>query len=72
MTLTGMQREGVIRYIAFPGELKGKYQSYTQADLSALREAGYGERFLTVEEGVERYCAAMLRRADATAGDTKP
>ena len=70
MTLAGMQREGVIRYIAFPGELRGKYQSYTQADLSALREAGYREPFLTVEEGVERYCAALLRRTGAA--DLKP
>jgi ADP-L-glycero-D-manno-heptose 6-epimerase len=63
MTLPEMQRQGVIRYIAFPEELKGKYQSYTQADLSALRAAGYRDAFLTVEDGVTRYCAAMLPRS---------
>jgi ADP-L-glycero-D-manno-heptose 6-epimerase len=36
----------------------GKYQSYTQADVSALRSAGYAEPFLSVGEGVGRYVAA--------------
>jgi ADP-L-glycero-D-manno-heptose 6-epimerase len=32
---------GAIRYIPFPAELKSRYQSFTQADLGALRTAGY-------------------------------
>ena len=63
LTLTEMQQQGVIRYIAFPDELKGKYQSYTQADISALRDAGYAEPFLTVEQGVARYFERLARRA---------
>lgn len=47
--------KGEIHYIAFPEHLKGRYQSYTQADISALREAGYTEPFKTVEEGVREY-----------------
>ena len=39
----------------FPDALKGKYQCFTQADLTKLREAGYTEPFLTVEQGVGRY-----------------
>ena len=39
----------------FPDSLRQSYQSFTQADLSALRKAGYPGRFLTVEEGVARY-----------------
>jgi ADP-L-glycero-D-manno-heptose 6-epimerase len=46
---------GEIVYVPFPESLRGSYQSFTQADLSALRQAGYRERFLTVEEGVKRY-----------------
>ena len=46
---------GQIEYIPFPESLRGRYQSYTQADISALRKAGYGERFLPVEEGVPLY-----------------
>ena len=63
LSLAQMQQQSVIRYIAFPEELKGKYQNYTQADLSALRTIGYDPPFLTVEQGVARYCAAMLKRA---------
>ena len=46
---------GRIRYIPFPDHLKGRYQSYTQADLTALRAAGYDRPFKTVEEGVRTY-----------------
>lgn len=62
LSLTEMQAQGIIRYVAFPQELKGRYQSYTQADTSALRAAGYDEPFLNVEQGVERYCRQLLQR----------
>jgi len=63
LSLPELQQQQLIRYIPFPGDLRGKYQSYTQADLSALRAAGYGEPFLTVEQGVSRYVAQLLARA---------
>jgi ADP-L-glycero-D-manno-heptose 6-epimerase len=44
-----------MEYIPFPEHLKGSYQSYTQADISALRTAGYEDCFLSVEEGVSKY-----------------
>lgn len=47
--------KGKVEYIAFPEHLKGRYQSFTQADISKLREAGYTQRFKTVEEGVKSY-----------------
>ena len=46
---------GLIEYVPFPPALAGKYQSYTEADLSRLRAAGYKAPMLTVEEGVARY-----------------
>ncbi|HHM06099.1 MAG TPA: ADP-glyceromanno-heptose 6-epimerase [Gammaproteobacteria bacterium] len=46
---------GRIEYIPFPGHLRGCYQSYTQADMSALRDIGFDGGFATVEEGVRRY-----------------
>lgn len=46
---------GEIEYIPFPKSLEGHYQSFTEADITALREAGYDKSFLTVEEGVARY-----------------
>jgi ADP-L-glycero-D-manno-heptose 6-epimerase len=60
LTLSQLRDAGVIEYIAFPPQLVGKYQSFTQADVSALRQAGYAEPFLSVEEGVGRYVAQRL------------
>ena len=63
LTLAALRERSIIQYIAFPEDLKGKYQSYTQADLAALRSAGYEAPFLTVEQGVARYCQKLLQRA---------
>lgn len=61
LSLQQMQSQGIVEYISFPVELKGKYQSYTEADLASLRKAGYQEAFLTVEQGVARYIENLLR-----------
>jgi len=54
--------EGELRYIPFPEHLKGRYQSFTEADVSRLRAAGYTDPFLPVEEGVARYMAWLQQR----------
>ncbi len=43
-----------VEYIPFPGDLKNRYQHFTEADTTGLREAGYSEAFTTLEEGVRR------------------
>ena len=48
-------QQGSIEYIPFPEHLKGAYQSYTQADISGLRQTGYSKDFLTVKQGVTQY-----------------
>ena len=60
LVLREMQDSGVIEYIAFPEVLAGKYQSFTQADISRLRAAGYRDPFLGVEQGVARYVDALI------------
>jgi ADP-L-glycero-D-manno-heptose 6-epimerase len=60
LTLDEMRARNMIEYIAFPEALKGKYQSHTESDNSMLRRAGYEDAFLTVEEGVSRYCEHLL------------
>ncbi|HEX6062760.1 MAG TPA: ADP-glyceromanno-heptose 6-epimerase [Longimicrobiales bacterium] len=65
LALGEMQTQGIVRYIPFPADLRDKYQSYTEADVSALRAAGYSAPMLTVEQGVPRYCERLLRRAGA-------
>ena len=62
LTLAELRQQGLIEYIPFPDALKGKYQSYTQADVSALRRSGYSAPFLTVEEGVARYVGKLLEK----------
>ena len=58
--LEELQQQGLITYIPFPEQLRGKYQSYTQADISSLRLGGYSEPFLSVEQGVENYVNYLL------------
>jgi ADP-L-glycero-D-manno-heptose 6-epimerase len=55
LSFDAMRTQGIIEYVAFPEALKGKYQSFTQADLGKLRAAGYEAPFLDVEAGVGRY-----------------
>jgi ADP-L-glycero-D-manno-heptose 6-epimerase len=55
LPLPELVAQGLLAYVPFPEALKGKYQSFTQADITRLRTAGYAAPFLTVEQGVERY-----------------
>ena len=58
-----MAETGLVRYKPFPDALKGKYQSFTQADATRLREAGYEAAFATVQEGVDRYVRSLAAQA---------
>jgi len=62
LTLEQLKQQGIVEYVAFPEALKGKYQSFTQADISALRSAGYDTPLYTVEQGVERYVDYLLQQ----------
>jgi len=46
---------GKIRYVPFPEHLRGAYQSFTQADLTQLRQSGCEVEFRSVEDGVQHY-----------------
>jgi ADP-L-glycero-D-manno-heptose 6-epimerase len=59
MSLEELVRHGSLRYVAFPEDLKGRYQSYTQADVSALRAAGYKAEMRDVQTGVAEYVRAL-------------
>jgi hypothetical protein len=39
-----MVQEGLVEYVKFPDALRGKYQCFTQSDVSRLRAAGYDDR----------------------------
>lgn len=59
LDLAALQAQGIVSYMDFPEALKGKYQSFTQADISALRGAGYDAPLLTVEQGTARYVEVL-------------
>jgi ADP-L-glycero-D-manno-heptose 6-epimerase len=60
-TVEELVEKSFIEYIPFPPQLVGKYQSYTQADLGRLREAGYEGAFRPVEQGVAEYVRDLLK-----------
>lgn len=45
---------GGIEFVAFPGDLKNRYQHFTEADVTGLREAGYTALFTPLEEGIRQ------------------
>ena len=47
--------EGRVQYVDFPEDLPAAYQSFTEADISALREAGYRKPFTGLELGIRKY-----------------
>jgi len=55
LSLEQIVDKGLLEYLPFPEKLKGKYQSFTQADISALRAVGYDEPFTDVATGVAKY-----------------
>ncbi|MGD9945122.1 MAG: ADP-glyceromanno-heptose 6-epimerase [Burkholderiaceae bacterium] len=55
LPLAELVRVGLIEYQPFPDALKGKYQSFTQADDTQLRAAGCTHGFAGVQQGVARY-----------------
>lgn len=59
-TFAAANKEPKIQYIDMPNELRGKYQYYTQADMSKLQEAGYSKPFTELEDGVKDYIQNYL------------
>jgi len=55
LTLHDIVAKGLIEYVPFPEALKGKYQSFTEADMARLKAAGYPGEFMNVEQGVAAY-----------------
>lgn len=53
-------REVDIEFIDTPEDIRDKYQYFTEADLTKLRSAGYGNPFMSLEEGVEDYVKNYL------------
>ena len=56
--------EPQLEYVPTPVEIRDKYQYFTQADMSRLREAGYTEGFTSLEDGIRDYVQNYLHTDD--------
>jgi len=53
-----------VEFIDMPENLRGQYQSFTQANTSRLRAAGYNGQFTTLEDGIRQYVQNYLTQPD--------
>lgn len=60
---TAMGQPVKIQYIEMPEELKARYQYYTCLEMDKLRQAGYKETPLTLEEAAREYVAYLKKGA---------
>ena len=63
-TIAAKLGAGEIEYVPLPESLAGRYQSFTQADLSTLRGVGYSDHFAALEDGIARSIDAWNREAN--------
>jgi ADP-L-glycero-D-manno-heptose 6-epimerase len=59
-TFSALNREPVIKYMPMPETLRNKYQYYTHADITKLRQAGFSEPLTSIEEGIKEYVQHYL------------
>lgn len=55
-------KEPVINYIDTPEDIRDKYQYYTEADMTKVLSAGYGNKFAPLEETVAQYVNEYLAK----------
>ncbi|MEP6701129.1 MAG: ADP-glyceromanno-heptose 6-epimerase [Bacteroidota bacterium] len=63
-TFAGMGKPSVIEYIDIPPDIRDKYQYFTEADMTKLKNAGYKESFYSLEDGVGDYVKNFLLKKE--------
>lgn len=61
-TFKGLGKEPDIIFIDMPEDIRDKYQYFTEANMSKLRNAGYTEDFYSLEDGVIDYVSNYLKK----------
>ncbi|HLG02111.1 MAG TPA: ADP-glyceromanno-heptose 6-epimerase [Bacteroidia bacterium] len=61
-TFSAMGNEEKIQFIDTPADIRDKYQYFTEANMTKLRNAGYDKPFTSLEEGVKEYVQNYLMR----------
>ena len=62
LPLAALVQQGLVEYIPFPEALVGKYQSFTEADLTRLRATGCPHAFADVATGVSAYVSWLAQQ----------
>ncbi|MFH1716791.1 MAG: ADP-glyceromanno-heptose 6-epimerase [Planctomycetota bacterium] len=57
-----------IEYIDMPASIRDQYQYFTQADISKLRDAGYGRQTTSLEDAIRDYVQNYLQQGSYLAG----
>jgi ADP-L-glycero-D-manno-heptose 6-epimerase len=61
---SAMGKEPDIKFVPTPESIRDKYQYFTEANMTKLREAGYGKEMTSLEEGVRSYVQDYLATED--------
>ncbi|MEM9525467.1 MAG: ADP-glyceromanno-heptose 6-epimerase [Bacteroidota bacterium] len=59
-TFHAMGKEPSISFIDTPADIRDKYQYFTEADMTKLKQVGYPFSFASLEEGIEDYVKNYL------------
>ena len=59
-TFKAMGKDVNIEFIDIPEDIRDKYQYFTEANMTKLRNAGYDKEFTSLEDGVEDYVKNYL------------
>jgi ADP-L-glycero-D-manno-heptose 6-epimerase len=59
-TFQNMGKEEKVSFVDTPMDIRNKYQYFTEANMSKLKEAGYTTPFHTLEEGIQDYVKNYL------------
>lgn len=57
---SALHKEPIIDWVDIPTDIRDKYQYFTEAEMSKLRQAGYTEPFYSLEDGVKDYVLNYL------------
>ncbi|MFP4097954.1 MAG: ADP-glyceromanno-heptose 6-epimerase [Alphaproteobacteria bacterium] len=63
-TFTAANIKPNIKFIEMPDSLRDKYQYFTEANISKLRDAGYNKPLIELEDGIEKYLTSFMACED--------
>jgi ADP-L-glycero-D-manno-heptose 6-epimerase len=61
-TFKGLDKEPNIVFIDMPEDIRDKYQYFTEANMKKLADAGYANKFYTLEDGIDDYVRNYLAK----------